>query len=438
MRLFALLLLAAVVGFAVGRLTAPDAGGRGGERQAVPAALPRQAIDAESPSTVPQPAVPLADAAPPAPDRHAEAPPPPGAGPGYLELDSVGAPAWKELGLAAPSLRGEWRSVGFTLAGGGVTRLELAPGPYRLTAKAGGDLGPRTWRFVIESGGTVVVQLGAPPAQSLFPIPDGLGRLDMTVFRMDGRPLEGVSVLIMGRGPTGAASESETTNNEGRARIHLLPGSYVVAVGGQHRKVHLLEGETVEVVFRYAGEGEVMVEDSVDLLVDLIPLRAGEAPDSVSRRPVATWPPGSPGDGGDRTLYYVRPGRYRVELYGDDRETPLDGGEVEVRPGEVVRFGPPLPRGSLEVCVRLRVDESADDDPPIDDHPIEVTPLSAGEPFRVRFWRSASSCWVCHLKAGRYRVRFEAEGWEPAEAEVVVGEEAEDPATVSLETRPSG
>ncbi len=41
--------------------------------------------------------------------------------------------------------------------------------------------------------------------------------------------------------------------------------------------------------------------------------------------------------------------------------------------------------------------------------------------------------WVRHLEPGRYRLRFEARGWTPAETEVEVGEGE---ARVALKTEP--
>ncbi|MCK6460178.1 MAG: hypothetical protein L6Q95_09830, partial [Planctomycetes bacterium] len=410
MRLLGLLLLAAAVGFAVGRLTAPEAGGRGGERRS------RQAAPPTFPVPLPAPAP-----ASPAPEP-SEAPADPPEGTGWLEVSTVGAPRWEEITLEAPSLRGEWQTIEFDLDEP-VTRMEVAACRYRILARAAGDLSPRTWHFAIEPGATVRIDLGAAPTPDRFPIPAGLGRLDFEVHDMDGAPLAGAMLAVRRLGPP-SGEDGEIANEEGKGRLHLIPGRYFVAMGAQHRTVQVEAGTAVEVVFRYADEGEVVLDESIGRDAFLEFVRGGEGP-HVSRVHATTLF-GSP----TPRLVYVRPGLHQVRLDDGCRDrSPL--GEIDVRPGSVTTFGAGLPAGGLEIHVKGFGDASR--------FPLEIT-APDGATFRAslsyRFITSANGdgstdvlSEIRYLPRGRYRVRFDYHGWQPAVADVDVGE---DVASVTL------
>jgi len=414
-RLLALLLLAATVGFAVGRVTAPDVGGRGGERRARPAAPPTfiEALPAPAPvSPAPAPT---------------EVPADPSDGIGWLEVSRVGAPRFEEITLYAPSLRGEWQDVEFDLDEP-VTRMEVAASRYRILARAKGDLSPRTWHFVIGPGATVRIDLGAAPTPDLFPIPAGLGRLDFEVHDMEGAPLAGAKLLVRRQGPP-SGEDDEIANEEGRGRLHLIPGRYLVAMGAQHRTVQVEAGAAAEVVFRYADEGEVVLDESIGRGAFLEFVRGDEGPHAS--RVHATTLFGSP----TPRLVYVRPGPHLVRLDDGCRDRPPLG-EIDVRPGSVIRFGAGLPEGSLEVHMKGCHAASR--------FPLEITApdgatFRAGLSYRLICSANGDSTTdvvteIPHLPRGRYRVRFECSGFEPAAAEADVGEDA---ASVTLETRPS-
>jgi len=417
-RLVALLLVAVAIGFAIGRLTAPEAGGLRGQRSAAQSGAP-------APPAEPIVQAPAGTVSPP-PPRSTEPPREPTDGRGFLEVSSEGAPSWEEIKLESPSLRGEWVSRWFRPEGP-ASRIEMVAGDYRILARATGDLSPRTWRFTIEPGTTVRVDLGAPPTPELFPIPEGLGRLDFEVYGLDGAPLGGAKLVVRRRGAWSEEDE-EVANADGGGRLHLVPGEYLAAMGAQHKTVRVDPGREVRAVFRYADEGELEIEEPLrDIRLE--PVLDAEGPHATTVYESAYLPSSLP------RLVYVRPGRHRVRLADECRGRPPLG-EVVIRPGVSTRFGSGLPRGSLAVYL----DGDTGDLPPFS---IAVTTPS-GDVYRTGFHYvcvcSDDGCStyimteIQYLPAGRYRVRLDAPGFDPAQTEGIVGT---DETSVRLKVRKS-
>jgi len=356
-------------------------------------------------------------------------------GMGILELLWTGAPEETSAWLSGTDFVGEPETIDLDRRdpSAAITQTKLIAGEYVISLEVDGELSPRSWPVTIRPGSITSLDLGAPPSLDRYPIPAGLGRLDFTVHDLDGAPFHRAAVRIVGKALRGKQIEDfAQANTAGKGRFHLKPGTYEIQLGSQQRRVVIRAGETLEQIFRYQDEGEIHFDESTfEGELSLAPDASG-----VWKRPPYEWL-GVP----DR-FYYVRPGTYRLMLETRHRQKPLALGRVEVRRGRVVTVDYLQPKGAIQISIHCPVGRTW-----TDEFPIVVTPVSADParpPERFGCYKTlvtpqnaaaVQAAWTTanHLPPGRYRVGFDAKGWESVETEVEVGETL---VKVLLETRP--
>lgn len=290
-----------------------------------------------------------------------------------------------------------------------VIRFDVVPGTYRLEWWPDGAMSERALRVRVEADRVTRVRAADPATPDQFPIPDGLGRIDVTVLERDGTPMEDATVRVVGTGMQGPEDTLQTTTAEGRARFHLRAGPVRVRVGGQEHRVGVAEGETVRVEFRYEGEGEVLFAG-----------RAGHV--ALRRRGEPSWEASWGVYEERRTrLVYVPPGEYEIGYHGATRS----GGFVTVGRGETVRFEIPKPPG------RIRVEIVAPGEGFTKSMAYELAvkgPNAPGNPRHVYIMVPTAGRVLQHvfteagLEPGRYLVTASVPGYHPVEERVEVGD----------------
>ncbi len=348
MRLFALLLLAAVAGFGVGRLTAPEEGGRGGERGAAPVAGPvrhEEQIAPDSSAQVasqgdpePAPTTPLYVVHP------TSALDEPGSE-GLIEVDFEGYDGERQAWVAWRSIQGAFENWEESAEEGSSTvRFSLDPGTYDVWWLDGQDGRRRGTRASVESG--QLTRLRAADHRTVPPVPDGLGILDLEVAATWGGGLETWVDLIC------SEEASVGINARGHGSAALYPGRYGLVIGDHREEVEIAAGRVTSQRIAHAKEGDLLFEGS-----DQFDIGIARPAEPVGRRLYS----GQSGNwfgviGGveRRGFVYVAEGEYDVFLlHGSGDKSGVRLGRAAVRAGQTTWFRYGAPRGGLTLRVIL-------------------------------------------------------------------------------------
>ncbi|HEX5135521.1 MAG TPA: hypothetical protein VFY93_00985 [Planctomycetota bacterium] len=262
MRLVALLLLAATVGFAIGRLTAPGVRGRGGER-AAPAPVSERPIEAENEK--PQLAEPARLVEVDEPDPSADVVPPSelsdDAGEdGVLLVELDGLPgAW----VGNVDIVGAYETEEIETGGGEEALFRGAPGTYDVwwLDRDGRRLGTRAR---LEAG--KITRLRSADHRTAAAVPSGLGVLSVFVEAAEGGGLRAHIDISDGR-----YSIDTWTNDDGHASMMIRPGRYTLVVG-DHRSESVVEaGRTTFHRIAHDREGDLVLVADRLLRIDVKP-----------------------------------------------------------------------------------------------------------------------------------------------------------------------
>jgi hypothetical protein len=396
-RLAVLLLLAALGGFLLGRLTAPEAWGPRGPKPGMPAvagqgepalapAAPAEHAPRVEPATegVVQPSGPM--------EPGAEAEP---AAEGRLMVDFQGVDADPRAFVGSRLLNGAYDEYDlYPDEKERVLRDELAPGVYYV------------WWLDAEGhrrGGLASVEAGkltclhAAGWKTAPPIPDGLGVLDVEVTATWGGGLP-CDVHVGYKAGEETAIETSST---GHGSAILYPGRYSVWIGSHTEEVVISAGQATGLRIAHEDEGDIILDMGNELVDGLALARPDEAPEQQ-----ALWTGkvnGIPRCG----LVYLAEGEYDVLYvrdYMDGLGVPL--GHAVVQKGHTTWLRCQLPSGGLElrvvvppstqsqVCVAIDAEHS----------PGQMTVYEAPEDGESRS--------TVVLAPGRYRLTVSADGCE--------------------------
>jgi len=396
MRLVALLLLAVVVGFAVGRLTAPEAGGRGGEARATPRVAPGP--DASDVGVGPSSAPPADVRAPASPDTAEDIVLP--TRPvnradeerQHLEVDFEGFRGERTAWVAERTMEGAVNAMAYEAGEAGVAIIALSPGAYEVwwLDSGGARCGTRTR---IEDG--MVTRLRAVDHCGPAPLPKGLGLLELHVAASWGGGLGDEFVTIRDWGD----SEGQHIETDARGRIDVFywPGRYHVEIGDHKCEVLVEEGRTTVHRIEHVHEGDLFLEADRPSYVSVL-------------REDFSWhsPVGEP-----TVLAYLREGQYDIVL---ENMVPL--GQATVIAGRATRFRCELPRGGVSVRLLKPGVEK------LEHATVTIRRGTDGcETTRSVQANENPPDPVCvALPAGRYLVTAYASGCETASTEVDVGD----------------
>ena len=350
MRVAALLLLAAAAGFLIGRLTAPEERGRGGERR-VPAVV------TEAGEPPPVAATSRSEEAPATTEGIVQPSEPMDVDPGGATDDEPATQGLIEVDFAG--FDGEAMAwTGWKTIRGGYEEYELCPDEGETVAcyylpPGSYDVwwhdrdGRRGTRAVVEVGR--ITRVRAADFRTPGPVPEGLGILDLEVEATWGGGLSCV-VAIHGRGEEGAVA----TNSSGRGSTVLLPGRYTLEIGDRRDEVDVVAEQATSHRIAHRNEGDLVFDTGNERLDGGFGIaRPGQALEQ--REPWSAWV-----DGGGRVGFvYVLPGDYDVFYTQVAYETlGVPVGRAVVHAGRTTRFPCHLPTGGL--ALRVIVPAEAD------------------------------------------------------------------------------
>ncbi len=331
MRALALLLVAATLGFAIGRLTAPEEGGRGGERSvrlpAVPAPSPEPGV--AQPEAPPPRSGSVAGAAAPTsgialptrPANEAEEESQ------HLEVDFTGFTAERTAWVALRSMKGTAEAASYDADEDGVAWVGLSPGTYEVWW-FDGDGARLGTRASIEDGKVTVLR--AVDHASPAPMPAGLGFLRLEVVATWGGGLGDEYVWIRDRD----SAEMVRTDARGHACVILSPGRYVADIGEHKSDFAVEEGRMTLHRIQHEREGDLV----------LVSERTGRV--WIARAEPAygdsCWVFG----GHEAVVPYVLEGEYEITVEGF-----ASLGKATVHAGRTTRFRCELPPGGVSVRV---------------------------------------------------------------------------------------
>jgi hypothetical protein len=424
-RLFGLLLLAAIAGFAVGRLTAPGEGGRGGGRAAAIAPPEARALaleenaGAEATPAAPEveaPATPAGVVLPSEPSDEPER--------GTLVVDMEGVPGDRVISVGSVGILGgfDWDQGEEAWEGDVVTHW-TEPGTcdvWWLDAE-GRRLGTRV---KLEAG--KVTRVRAADHRAEAPIPRGLGVLSLFVEAAGGGGLSTEVSIYDERGDLPV-----WTNALGHGSTVIRPGRYSVTVGSPRswavttpREVAVEEGRTTSLRIAHVREGDLVLVADWPLDISVHPV--GGRPHSSEVfiwDNDSDWMSDASNSGATFSLPYLAEGEYEI-LAPFSLGAPI--ARFAIHEGQVTRVRCEMPKGGVRV--RLTVPEGSPSDAleivlrltePIAGRPSESMNAAAGSPFEIA------------LPPGRYRVtaRYqdaeEGDGTAPAQGSGEVSAEIE-------------
>jgi hypothetical protein len=306
-RLLALLLLAAILGFAVGRVTAREEGGRGGRGDPP---KPGSAIPSADHA---EPRAPKADAEPVA-VRSACVPVPPTSrlveelvfDGGALDVDFERFEGDRTVWLGSRGLNGGYEEMVQEYEEGITTFPDLSPGVYVVswTDADGRRVGTHA---KVEKGWVTMVR--AADHRDPPPVPEGLGMLSVFVEAAEGGGL-GAGVGV----GAGLNQLNVWTNDAGHMSMPILPGRYKITVGEHRSEAVVEEGKTTFHRVTHEKEGDVVFLVTHPMDISLEPL-GSEAQRALGNE-WHGWPgwAGHVGGVGAEVAPYLPEGEYDVFL----------------------------------------------------------------------------------------------------------------------------
>ncbi len=400
MRLLALLLLAAVLGFVVGRLTAKEEGGLRGPRstpapppergthssdQVVAAEEPPQAVEIDEPSPSGDVVLPSEPSEESGDD-------------GILLVDLGGLPcAW----VGNVDIVGAYEQEGIDAQGGEPARFQGAPGTYDVwwLDREGRRLGTRAR---IDAGKVTRMRVADHPTGA--PVPRGLGVLSLFVEAAEGGGLCADVAITDGR-----YSLEVRTNGNGHASSVIRPGRYRLIVGSHVSEAVVEEGRTTSHWIAHGREGDLVLV--ADRMLRITSHPAGEPRERIDDASDSAWtwvgaPPGSA-----TVVPYLAEGEYDLFIpysFG----APL--ARVTVHAGRATRFRCVPPAGGVLVRTVPASDQ-------VYIGPCRVGDGKTAQETSVRFSGGVRPDGVM-LMPGRYVVTAYASGCSPASTEFEVSD----------------
>lgn len=411
-----LVLAAATGGFLLGRLTAPEQGGRGGQRHAAPAPMVPPAIAPESSAA--QASVQHETATPAAVDETAgiaaaadEIVLPTHAGENtawpQLDVDFEGFEGQRTAWIASRTITGGLVLEKFEAGDNGVAWCMPEPGVYEVWW-FDSEGTRRGTRVRMEAGQVTRVRAAD---HGLAPLPKGLGAVKVELTALSGGVLADKTINVGRAG--GYSSESATTDLRGQADIVVAPGRYFVSFVDHESEIVVEEGRTTFHRIVHGREGELVLVAEKDCRISIEPVgRDGFWYDSADFV------------GTEAVMPYLRAGEYDIVL---SDLVPL--GRVTIRAGQSSRFRCKVPSGGVAVSlVRPGHDK-------LGKASVSIRSVADGRETSRSVDRDEPTGQVTlTLPSGRYMVTASSEECEPATAEVDVAD-AVLPLTLQLRPR---
>jgi hypothetical protein len=424
-RLACLLLLAAAVGFVVGRLTAPEIGGVRGQRAAV--ALPPPA--APPPPSEPAPRAPEARPATPGVVQPAgpievdedEQIDSVDGEPGLIEVDFAGFDGEAQAWIGWRGIRGGYEAWNESLDDGEtVAFFELAPETYDVWW-LGPDGRRRGTRAAVEAGQRTRIRASDYPHAA--PVPEGLGILEVEVAATWGGGLACELNLFRAE-----SLDYLQTNVRGHGSIVLFPGRYTLAIGDYWDEVTVAEGCVTSHRIAHRKEGDLILDGAWE--GDLEIVHAGEPlPPTKEREDWTGLVRGDP----RRGFVYLAEGEYDIHIVRDNLdELGVAIGRATVNAGRTTFQRYELPKGGLALRVTRPALETLSGVAPdvlddVDGISVSIRRIVDGALSDRRMSlsgsnRSRAASFTVVLAPGRYLVAAEAEHCEPQSVEVDVAD----------------
>jgi len=209
---------------------------------------------------------------------------------------------FNDFELLARDLRGHWTDVELGYPDDlGPLLVRLEPGPYRLRVRLDIEPGDRIYAIAIRRDERAIIDLAKPPGPEVYPLADGLGRVDVRVLDVADAPLAEVQVQLVARGDELATS----TTPAGWVRFDVIPGTYTIRVGWLTRRVVVRAGRTQVVRIDGRAAAEIEVSGIMYAHTSVEPVERGDEDERWT----------SIGD--ERRMRHVllKPGRYRLVCY---------------------------------------------------------------------------------------------------------------------------
>jgi hypothetical protein len=332
---------------------------------------------------------------------------------GRLVVD-FGGTAIRAVRVVGRTILGQEEQEECKRAEGGTGSLDLNAGEYLVKWREPGGRDYHVSPFSIRNGHATRLRLADLSNSGDLPIPRGLCRLDVEVGALLGGPLGGARVEVTGFGMSDVQTINHSTNRFGRCRLHLIPGSYGVRVGGRVERALLKDGCTTTVTIDYRDEGELV----------FVPRRPGR---------VKLRPEGARKDAGFEPrrsrAFYVAPGRHDVLLEVIPGQGWRHLGNAEIRTGIRSKFRYELPPGGVRIeavfdhgafdLAKFHLEDLDDESFSLLARPNWKAVLNPGEPVS----RMTATARFPSLEPGRYRVVAAARGCHPFSKEVTVAAE---------------
>jgi hypothetical protein len=411
-RVVILLLAGAALGFALGRLTAPEGRGRGGGRGA--AQEVRDAPPDEPHSSAPTPA-PEADG-PPAgtvlpsracEDHQIEA----------ILVDFAGFEGERKAWIGWTNLRGAYEDRSEEAEEDGVARFVLVyPDLYDVwwLDREGRKLGARV---AVEPG--KITTLRAADHRTEAPPPAGLGTLRLHLETAEGEGLA-TSVSVVRPPVPGLKFYDDSdavellTDALGNVSVALRPGRYEIRAGAHRSEAVVKEGATTFHRLSHEREGDLLILADRAMFVSVKSTLDPFSPTSHAHATHFAWA-GDVGKGEPVLVPYAEPGDYFIHIR-ESFGVPLD--RVTVRAGQTTQIRCKAPGGMLlsvkgKTAVRLEGDVKV----------CRVVDGNLDEGNRSVVWhREIPDPYEVLLMPGRYIVTVSAEGHQPASVEFEVSD----------------
>jgi hypothetical protein len=251
---------------------------------------------------------------------------------GQVRVDFAGSGLEPEATLVGPDMFGNPEEE---TTGGEPVVFDVRTGRY-LVWWLGGDGEQLGAHVRVESGRITRVKV----AQGLpLPLPEGLGRIDVFVESLEGGPLPRAAVQLDGEGEIYSEGTSALTGSRGRCQFRVIPGDFLLTLGGREMEVEVQPATVAKVHFRHAEEGDVLIRGG--------PKGTGFV---LTRHEEARQYFGTEVDG-ETAFHYVPPGTYAVtaRIYRNSTGDERGLGRLVVKARRRTEFNANLPTGSVRI-----------------------------------------------------------------------------------------